>query len=79
MAETVNSLTPLLLDAKDAAVYVGIGRTLFLAMDSDGRLGPVAVKLGRRTLWRRRGLAEWVELGCPCRDVWLKRKEAMPV
>ena len=40
-----------------AAALVGVGRTLFLGMDCNGRLGPTSVKLGRCRRWSRAELA----------------------
>ena len=66
--------SPLLLDVKEAARLLSIGRTLFLTMDSDGRLGPLGLHLGRRKLWRRAELENWIEAGCPDRVKWVKNK-----
>jgi predicted DNA-binding transcriptional regulator AlpA len=43
----------LLVSAAGAAALIGVGRSHFYAMHSSGRLGPMPVRLGRRTLWRR--------------------------
>jgi len=64
----------LLISANESAQMLGIGRTLFYSMHSSGRLGPEPVKLGRRSLWNRKEIEDWVELGCPARKPWLKRK-----
>jgi predicted DNA-binding transcriptional regulator AlpA len=63
----VNSI--LLLSADQAAQLLSIGRSLFWSMHSSGKT-PLPVKLGRRTLWRRRELEAWVEAGCPGREHW---------
>jgi len=60
---------PLLLSANQAALLLGIGKSLLWAMNSAGKI-PMPVKLGRRTLWRREELQEWVSAGCPSRDKW---------
>jgi len=62
----------LLLSAEDSAEMLGIGRTLFYAMHSSGRLGPMPLKLGRRTLWNREELESWVRAKCPAREDWQK-------
>lgn len=62
----------LLLSAEDSAQLLGIGRTLFYSMHSSGRLGPMPVKLGRRALWRREELKNWVRAGCPARNQWIE-------
>jgi len=65
-------LIPALLSTEAAARFLGIGRTLFCSMVSDGRMGPLPVRLGNRTLWRRRELSAWVDGGCPVRERWLE-------
>jgi predicted DNA-binding transcriptional regulator AlpA len=67
-------VTPLLVDAREAAALCGIGRTLWLQLASAGRV-PMPVRLGRRTLWRAEELAEWVAAGCPARDRWTALRE----
>ena len=60
----------LLVSAKDAARLLGIGKTLFYELHSSGRLGPMRVKLGRRSLWNRQELTDWVNAGYPAREQW---------
>jgi predicted DNA-binding transcriptional regulator AlpA len=61
---------PLLLGADDAAKCLGIGRSLFLELDGQGRV-PQAIKLGdKRKLWRLAELTAWTNAGCPHRDRW---------
>jgi excisionase family DNA binding protein len=64
----------LLLSAEDAALLLGVGRTLLYSMHSSGRLGPMPVKLGRRVLWNRKELEAWTEAGCPVRKQWQNKK-----
>ena len=68
---------PLLVDAKEAARLCGVGRSLWLQLNSSGRT-PAPIRLGRRTLWISQGpggLTEWVAAGCPGRDRWQAMKE----
>jgi len=71
VAETPPPVTPapLLVDAREAAALCGIGRSLWLGLHSAGRV-PLPVRLGRRVLWRREELADWIAAGCPGRDRW---------
>jgi len=69
------SSAPLLVDARDAARLLGIGRTLFLQLDNSGRLGPLGLKLGKRRLWSVEELRAWVQAGAPRREIWMKLKE----
>ena len=62
----------LLLDAKQSAGLVGVSRAHLYAMHSSGRLGPLPIHLGRRTLWRREEIESWIRKSCPSRDVWLE-------
>ena len=68
-------MNPLLISAENSAQLLGIGRTLFYSMHSSGRLGPLPVNLGRRTLWNRKELESWVEADCPPRCRWQEMKE----
>ncbi len=61
---------PLLLSAEQTAALLGIGRTLFYAMQSNGKLGPMPVKLGARVLWRRDEIEKWVSANCPGAERW---------
>ena len=65
----------LLISTEDAAKVLGIGKTLFYSMHSSGRLGPLPVKLGRRSLWNRKEIEDWVEAGCPARNRWDDRNK----
>ncbi|MHC4068751.1 MAG: helix-turn-helix transcriptional regulator [Planctomycetota bacterium] len=65
----------LLLSAEDAAKLLGIGRSHFYGLHSSGRLGPLPVKLGRRSLWSRMDLEFWVSAGCPARGKWQEEKK----
>ncbi len=60
----------LLLSAMNAAKLLGIGSSHFWGLHSSGRLGPLPVKLGRRTLWRRMDLEKWTDADCPSRKQW---------
>ncbi len=64
--------TKLLLSAVDAAKLISVGRSHFYALHSSGRLGPMPIQLGRRTLWNRKELESWVAAGCPAREQWLQ-------
>lgn len=70
-----NNVNPLLLSTEQAAQLVGIGRSLFYGLHSSGRLGPLPVKLGKRTLWNRKELESWAAAGCPARQQWQDMKD----
>ena len=66
----------LLLSTGDAAKLIGVGRTHFYGLHSSGRLGPLPVRLGKRTLWNRAELESWVDGGCVCREKWQAEKKS---
>jgi len=65
---------PILLDARSAAAALSIGRSLFYQLCASGRIGPLPVKLGERSLWIRAELEDWAAAGCPTREEWLRQK-----
>lgn len=64
-----------MVDAKTAAGMLGIGRSHFMALLSSGRIGPMAQKLGRRSLFSVRELRAWVDAGMPGRLRWNEEKK----
>jgi predicted DNA-binding transcriptional regulator AlpA len=69
------SLTPLLIDAGGVAVLLGVSRRTVYSMQSTGELGPMALTVGGRKLWRTAELSEWVAEGCPRREVWVNSQK----
>lgn len=67
----------LLLSAKDAARLLGISERLYYSLHSSGRLGPLPVRLNKRTLWSRKELDAWVDAGCLPREQWQEMKKAV--
>ena len=63
----------LLLSVDAAATLLGVGRSHFYGLHSSGRLGPMPIRLGRRTFWSQKELEEWVKCGCPGRQQWIQR------
>ncbi len=59
----------LLLKACEAAALCNISVRTWRSWDTAGRI-PNPVRIGRSLLWRADELREWVEAGCPRRDVW---------
>ena len=60
----------LLVSADTAATLLGISKRLFYSMHSSGKLGPLPIKFGSRSLWRRKELEAWVDGGCKERQQW---------
>ena len=69
LGETPKTPQPLLIDSRQAAALCGIGRTLWLDLDQQGRV-PQGFKLGRRKLWRVDEIKSWVAAGMPNREKW---------
>ena len=71
---TVDAPVTLMVDAKVAAKLCGIGKTTWYQLHAAGRT-PLPVRFGRRALWRRDEIADWVAAGCPARHQWQARKD----
>ena len=65
----------LLVSAEKAAAMLSIGRSHFYSMLSSGQIGPMAHKLGKRSLFSVRELREWVDAGIPPRHKWIEQKK----
>lgn len=63
MSEKMNS-DKLLLSAKEAAAFIGIARSTWYALRSEGKI-PASINLGGRVLWRKNELSAWVNADCP--------------
>ena len=70
-----NNIPPILLSSTDAAQALGIGRTLFLQLDREGKI-PMSHKLGTRKLWSHKELGAWVDAGMPTRKNWMELYKA---
>ena len=61
----------LLWTVDECCRYLRVGRTRLYASLKAGLFGPVPVKaFGRRLLFSRQEVIDWVEAGCPCRRAW---------
>ena len=69
---------PFLVGAEDTARILGISRSSLDRFDRSGRLGPQAVRLGTRRLFRVDELARWIESGLPPRERWLAALQYTP-
>ena len=68
--ENESQMEPLLIGPDEAARLLGIGKTTFYQLCSSGRIGPMAIKFGRRSLFRLDELRDWVAADCPPRVKW---------
>lgn len=71
------AMPPLLLDADGVAVLLGVSRRTVYSMQSTGELGPMALTVGGRKLWRTAELSAWVAHGCPRREMWVDLQKNM--
>jgi predicted DNA-binding transcriptional regulator AlpA len=65
------ALAPLLINAAGVAIMLGVSRRTVYSMQSTGELGPMALTVGGRKLWRTAELTAWVAAGCPRREFWV--------
>ena len=68
-------LSPILVDAKDAAALLGISRAHLHNLRSSGRI-PKPERLGRAVRWSVEELLAWSRAGCPARDRWETLRES---
>lgn len=61
---------PLLIPDTAAAVMAGVSRAHWHRLRAAGKLPP-AIRLGRKVLWRRLEVADWIAAGCPDSRTWL--------
>ncbi|MCA9026218.1 MAG: hypothetical protein KDA86_13500 [Planctomycetaceae bacterium] len=67
MAET---LSPLMIDASEAARLIGVSKATWARMDSAGKV-PAPVRLSAGCIrWRFAELSAWCAVGCPSRAEW---------
>jgi predicted DNA-binding transcriptional regulator AlpA len=68
-ARTPSAHEPLLLPDRQAAALCGSSRASWHRWRASGRIPP-AIRLGRKLLWSRETLVEWVRAGCPDALTW---------
>jgi excisionase family DNA binding protein len=70
MSETPLTPEPLLIDDREFARLLGIGRSTFHRLRSAGKIGPQTIRLGRSCRFNRCECLEWAAAGCPDRATW---------
>ena len=68
-------LAPLLIPAVQAAALCNCSRSHWQCLAAAGKV-PRSVKLGRKRLWRRLEIEEWIAAGCPDGRTWEALKAA---
>ena len=69
LKSTVCKKKSVLLNATEAADFIGVARSYWYQLNSEGKI-PKSVNLNTRVFWNRRELEAWVEAGCPKRHEW---------
>lgn len=64
----------LLVNAFDAADMCGIGKSQWYGLVASGR-APAPIKLGRKSLWHKDELKDWIKAGCPAQRIWESMKK----
>ena len=59
-----------MLSDREAAAFLGVGKTTLWSMLSTGELGPQPVKIRSLTKWNRRELLAWLDAEMPNADRW---------
>ncbi len=75
MSDLSVQVAPLLVDANGVAAMLNVSRRTVYSMQSTGELGPMALSVGGRKLWRTEELTRWVLAGCPHREKWQMLRE----
>jgi predicted DNA-binding transcriptional regulator AlpA len=60
---------PLLIPAAVCAKMCGVSRSHWHVLLSSGRV-PASIKLGRKRLWNKADILEWISHGCPDGKLW---------
>lgn len=66
---------PLLISDRVAATIAGVSRAHWHRLRSAGKLPP-SIRLGRKVLWRRAEIEDWIGAGCPEAKVWAAMSNA---
>jgi predicted DNA-binding transcriptional regulator AlpA len=65
----INAAEALLIPDTVAAALAGVSRAHWHRLRAAGKLPP-SVRLGRKVLWRRLEIADWIAAGCPDSRTW---------
>jgi hypothetical protein len=67
---------PLLIPDTAAAALANVSRAHWHRLRAAGKIGPAAVRLGRKVLYRRLEIVAWIEAGCPDLATWRAMRAA---
>ena len=71
MTSSAAEISPLAVDAADAARLLGISPAHLFSLKAQGKFGPAPMRLGRAVRYRVDELKAWLGAGCPSRSKWL--------
>jgi excisionase family DNA binding protein len=66
---------PLAIDARQAAMLLGLSRSMFYKMMEAGRIGPRGHRFGKAVRFSVAELRAWAAAGMPPRQEWLMRRD----
>jgi predicted DNA-binding transcriptional regulator AlpA len=74
MTADPQTIEPLLWGVVDVARALNVSVRKIQAMQSTGELPEQIHSFGRRVLWNRAEIENWVQNSCPSREKWLAMK-----
>ncbi len=77
MKQKLTDNTALLISVSEVSKLLGICPATFYNLQAMGRIGPTAIKMGRRSLFRRAEIEAWILDDCPNRNKWFWNKAAV--
>jgi len=69
------AIEPLAVDAEQAAVLLGMSRSMFYKMTEAGQIGPIGRRFGKCVRYSLAELRSWSEAGMPPRHLWQAMRE----
>ena len=61
---------PLLINSEETCRLIGVKRTFFYSMRLSEAFAPEPIKLGKKLLYRRTEVEDWVRQKCPPKKLW---------
>ena len=70
-----SDIEPALLTVEQTCHFLNIGKTLFYSLQSSEQFGPLPIRLGRKVLYCKGELENYIVAGMPPRRVWQSIKK----
>jgi hypothetical protein len=74
MRSIVTDNMKILLNSRDAASVCGISVRVWRIWHKMGYT-PLPLKIGSRLFWKQQELLQWIDAGCPKREVWILSRD----